>query len=61
MKTLKGAVVGCGMIFEFHLKAWQRILEAAIVALCNRNSENAPRSLPLAPEANIYTDNANML
>lgn len=61
MKTLKGAVVGCGMISEFHLKAWQRIPEAAIVALCSRNLENARRRLSLASEATIYTDYADML
>ena len=61
MKTLKGAVVGCGMISEFHLKAWQRIPEVAIVALCSRNPDNARRRLPLAPDAAIYKDYADML
>lgn len=61
MKILKGAVVGCGMISEFHLKAWQRIPEASIVALCSRNPENARMRQPLAPAATVYTDYAAML
>jgi predicted dehydrogenase len=61
MDVLKGAVVGCGMISAFHLKAWQRIPEASIVALCSRNPENARRRLPLAPNARLYTDYAAML
>jgi len=56
MTKLKGALVGCGMISEFHLMGWQRIPEAEIVALVSRNPDNAQKRIDLAPGANIYTD-----
>ncbi|HKI88989.1 MAG TPA: Gfo/Idh/MocA family oxidoreductase, partial [Draconibacterium sp.] len=56
MKKLKGAVVGCGMISEFHLKGWERIPEVEIVALVSRNKINAEGKRIFAPNAKIYTD-----
>ena len=49
---LRGAVVGCGMISEFHLRGWQRIPEVEIVALVDpersRSEERRARFAPLA-------------
>ena len=52
---LRGAIVGCGMISEFHLRGWQRIPEVEIVALVDpareradeRRAQFAPQRAPL--------------
>jgi predicted dehydrogenase len=43
MKRLRGAVYGCGMISEFHLRGWARIPEVEIVALGKKDP--APASI----------------
>ena len=49
---LRGAIVGCGMISEFHLRGWQRIPEVEIVALVDparsRAEERRAQFAPLA-------------
>jgi len=55
MTTLRGAVVGCGMIAEYHLRAWQRIPEVEIVALCDPDHTRAEsRRADFAPKAQLY-------
>jgi predicted dehydrogenase len=44
---LRGALFGCGMISEFHLRGWLRITEVEIVALGNRTFARAARPLPM--------------
>ncbi len=62
MEKLRGAIVGCGMISEFHLKAWNRIPEVEITALVSRNFEHArKRQQQYAPQATIYTNYREML
>jgi predicted dehydrogenase len=57
MTKLRGAIFGCGMIAEFHLRGWQRIPEVEIVALGNRTLERAEeRRRQFAPQARTYTD-----
>jgi predicted dehydrogenase len=59
---LRGALFGCGMISEFHLRGWNRIPEVEIVALGNRTVEKAAqRRQQFAPEARVYGDLAAML
>jgi len=59
---LRGALFGCGMISEFHLRAWNRIPEVEIVALGNRTIEKAERRrAQFAPGARIYDELAAML
>ena len=61
-QKLRGAIVGCGMIAEFHLRGWARIPEVEIVALADRNSTAAERYRELyAPTARIYPDLVAML
>jgi predicted dehydrogenase len=53
--TLRGAIVGCGMISEFHLRGWQCIPEVEIVALVDPVRERAEgRRAQFAPQARIY-------
>lgn len=59
---LRGAVFGCGMISEFHLRGWLRIPEVEIVALGNRTVEKAEaRRLQYAPQARVYASLEAML
>ncbi|HYK88264.1 MAG TPA: Gfo/Idh/MocA family oxidoreductase [Acidobacteriota bacterium] len=49
---LKGAILGCGSISEFHLRGWQRIPEVEIVALGDTLVERAhARRDAFAPKA----------
>ena len=53
--TLRGAVVGCGMISEFHLRGWQRIREVEIVALVDSVRDRAEeRRAQFVPQARVY-------
>jgi D-apiose dehydrogenase len=59
---LRGAVYGCGMISEFHLRGWNRIPEVEITALCNRTVERAEqRRDQFVPGARVYSDLDTML
>ena len=59
---LRGALYGCGMISEFHLRGWQRIPEVEIVALANRTEVRAEEKRNrFAPGARIYGDLPSML
>ncbi len=59
---LRGALFGCGMISEFHLRAWNRIPEVEIAALGNRTVEKAEeRRRQFAPRARVYSDLETML
>src|SRR5688500_13044621 len=52
---LRGAIVGCGMISEFHLRGWQRIPEVEIVALVDPVRDRAEqRRARFAPPARVY-------
>ena len=62
MSKLRGAVLGCGMIAEFHLRGWNRIPEVEIVALANRTVSRAEeRRDRFAPAARVYRDPAEMI
>jgi predicted dehydrogenase len=62
MPELRGAVYGCGMISEFHLRGWNRIPEVEIVALCNRTLSRAEeRRAQYVPGARLYQDLDSML
>ena len=52
---LRGAIVGCGMIAEFHLRGWQRIPEVDVVALVDPARDRAEeRRVRFAPHARLY-------
>lgn len=55
MTKLRGAIVGCGMIAEYHLRAWLRIPEVEIVALCDPDVARAQsRRSEFVPQARIH-------
>jgi predicted dehydrogenase len=52
---LRGAVVGCGGIAQFHLRGWQRIPEVEIAALVDPDQDRAAaQQARFAPQARIY-------
>ena len=52
---LRGAVVGCGFISEFHLRGWARLPEVEICALADPDRARAEaRRDRFAPAARIY-------
>ncbi len=60
--SLRGAIVGCGMISEFHLRGWVRIPEVEIVALADPRREAAQaRRAAFAPNARVYDDLTSLL
>lgn len=55
MKRLRGAVIGCGFISEFHLRGWTRIPEVEICVLVDPDRARAEsRRTQLAPGARVY-------
>ncbi len=62
MKTLRGAIVGCGSISEFHLRGWREIPEVEIVALVDPIEAAAQeRRTRFAPQARVYGAMESML
>jgi predicted dehydrogenase len=62
MNKLRGAVIGCGMIAEFHLRGWQRIPEVEIVALTDPVRKKAEeRGAQFAPQARVHDDMDTLL
>jgi predicted dehydrogenase len=60
--ALKGAILGCGMISEFHLRGWQRIPEVQIVALGDTDVGRAQeRRDVFAPRAAVCRSLGEML
>lgn len=61
--VLRGALVGCGSISEYHLRAWSHIKGVKIVALANRTIEKArARALEFGvPPDHVYCDHREML
>jgi predicted dehydrogenase len=59
---LRGAVIGCGMVSEFHLRAWQRIPQVEIAALCDLQIERANlRAKQFAPATRTYSSVESLL
>jgi predicted dehydrogenase len=57
---LRGALIGCGHVAQYHLEAWKHVPGARLTALCER----APDRLELAgashPDAKLHRDAAAM-
>ena len=55
MTKLRGAIVGCGMIAQYHLRGWVRIPEVEIVSLCDPDRSRAEKlQSEYAPAAQLY-------
>jgi predicted dehydrogenase len=62
MSKLGGAIFGCGMISEFHLRGWRGISEVEIIALGDRTIDRAEtRRAQFAPQTHTYDDLSALL
>jgi predicted dehydrogenase len=59
-EPLKGALVGCGYVSQFHLDAWPRVSDARLVALCDIDPRRLEAAAKRCPEARRYSDVAEM-
>ena len=61
--VLRGALLGCGLISVYHLRAWSLIDGVEIVALANRTIEKAhARAREFGvPPAHVYSDHRELL
>jgi predicted dehydrogenase len=57
---LRGALIGCGYVSQFHLEGWSRVPDARIVALCEMDRERLERASQRVPEARCYTEAAKL-
>ncbi len=46
---LRGALIGCGFVSQFHLEAWSRVPDARLVALCDMDRERLERAGRTSP------------
>jgi predicted dehydrogenase len=53
---LRGALIGCGFVSQFHLAGWREVPEARLVALCDLDRGRLDRAGSLVPEAACYQD-----
>jgi D-apiose dehydrogenase len=58
MTKLRGAVIGCGYVSQFHLEAWSRVPDAQLVALCDMDRHRVERAGAMVPAARCYTEAA---
>lgn len=62
MNRLRGAIIGCGMIAEYHLRGWRQLADVEIVALCDPDQSRADqRRTEYAPSARLYGDLKSVL
>jgi len=58
---MRGALVGCGYVSQFHLRAWRQVPNVRIAAVCDLDPRRvAERATEFAVEA-TYTDLTHML
>jgi predicted dehydrogenase len=46
---LRGALIGCGFVSQFHLEAWKTVPDARLVALCDLDPERLDRAVRIIP------------
>jgi predicted dehydrogenase len=62
MTILRGAVIGCGTVSEFHLRAWQRVPEVVITALCDSEPTRAEaQARKFATGGKVYSTAESLL
>ena len=57
---LRGALIGCGYVSQFHLEGWSRVPDARLVAVCDMDRERLERASERVPEARCYTEAARL-
>lgn len=61
MTSIKLAISGTGFFSRFHYRAWKRIPEIELVAICNRSRDRAQEFANEFGAPNVYTDFEDML
>jgi len=61
MKKYHGAMIGCGYVSAWHLKAWKDIEAAKIVAVCDLDLQKAEKRASEFGIENVYTDYQKMI
>jgi predicted dehydrogenase len=57
-EPLRGALIGCGFVSQYHIEAWKCVPVASIVALCDVDPARLARAGERLPEARTYRDAA---
>ncbi|WP_406699670.1 Gfo/Idh/MocA family oxidoreductase [Singulisphaera sp. Ch08] len=57
---LRGGLIGCGFVSQYHLEAWKAVANARIVALCDLDPERLERAGRIIP-GKAYRDAADLL
>jgi D-apiose dehydrogenase len=57
---LSGAVIGCGFVSRYHLKAWSHVADARLIALCDLNLERLEQAQAWFPLARCYIEAAEL-
>jgi predicted dehydrogenase len=53
---LRGALIGCGFVSQYHLAAWQQVSGARLVGLCDLDAGRLERASELVPGARTYRE-----
>ena len=53
---LRGALIGCGFVSQYHLSAWRDQPEANLLSICDLDPERLERAGALVPEARRFRD-----
>src|SRR5262245_58602919 len=57
---LRGALIGCGFVSQYHLAAWSTVRGARLAALCDIDSARLEAAAQRAPGASLYRDAGEM-
>jgi predicted dehydrogenase len=57
---LRGALIGCGYVSQFHLEAWSCVPNAQLVALCDMDRDRLEKASERVPDARCYTEAAKL-
>ena len=59
-EPLSGALIGCGFVSRFHLEAWERVVDARLVALCDMNPNRLEEAAARVSGVRAYTAAADL-
>jgi predicted dehydrogenase len=59
-RPLRGALIGCGFVSQYHLTAWLEQRGASLVALCDLDPKRLERARAIVPVALPFRDAAQM-
>jgi predicted dehydrogenase len=60
-RPLRGALIGCGFVSQYHLAAWREQAGAALVAVCDLDPERLKQAVSIVPDARAFRDAERML